>query len=82
MCSTRVPVITIVARCGCRQRILFLLVVVVMEENTAPTAGDRSRNDEHGKTNHGLGVVTLKHKIDTIGGDREGDTQELKEVAD
>lgn len=53
-----------------------------MEENTAPTAGDRSRDDEHGKTNHGLGVVTLKHKINAIGGDREGDAQELKEVAD
>lgn len=53
-----------------------------MEENTAPAAGDRSRDDKHGKANHGLGVVTLKHKINAIGGDREGDAQELKEVAD
>lgn len=82
MCSTRAPVITIVAGGRSRQRILLLIVVVVMEENTAPTAGDRSRDDEHGKANHGLGVVTLKHKVNAIGGDREGDAQELKEVAD
>ena len=62
------------------QRILLLIEIVVMKENTASAAGNCSRDDKHGETDHGFGVVTLEHKINTIGRDREGDTQELKEA--